>query len=240
MHGRPRQRVTSRSWTRYPMRPSLFREKPETDTSSARALACKAWAEVDKRKFTQARSHLMEALDLTRESGDRNQEAFLVGNLAVVAMYSKRFTEAEEHWRECQAISAELGDRVREMQVHINMAVVELMQGKDAEAREDLLVAIPSHQPIASRSLAYVLLTTSVWATRSGNHEAAAALLAASDTARDSLGLRTEEVDTWLRDEAIDTLRSSLGDAFDSAFAVGRQLGITEATTLAISTLGSS
>ena len=205
----------------------------------ARALVCKAWADVDHLRLPKARAHLTEALRLTRESGDRNEEGLVHGNLAVTEMYAKNYADAEEHWRDCLVISEELGDSDRRFQAHSNLGVIHLMRRNQSEARGHLLLAMSNVEPTTSRSLTYALLSTSLWAARAGAYEDAAALLAASDVARDSLEIRWEDVDAELRDEVITQLRSSMGDALDGALQAGRRLNATDAVELGLNVLRS-
>ena len=205
----------------------------------ARALVCKAWADIDHRRFPEARTHLTEALHLTRESGDRNEEGLVHGNLGVTEMYAKNYADAEDHWRDCLVIGEELGNRDRKFQVHSNLAVIQLMRGNQSEARGHLLLAMSHVETTTSRSLTYALLSTSLWAARANAYEEAAALLAASDVACDSLDIRWEDVDAELRDEVIRQLRSSMGDAFEGAMQAGSRLSPTDAVELGLNVLRS-
>jgi len=205
----------------------------------ARALVCKAWADIDHLRFSEARTHLTEALHLTRESGDRNEEALVLGNLGVTEMYAKNYADAVERWHECMAIAAELGDSGRVSEAHCNSAVVELMRGNQAEARGHLLLAMSHSDRTTSRSLTFILLSTSVWAARAGAYEEAAVLLAASDVARDSLDIRWEDVDAELRDEVISLLHSSKDDAFEGPIQAGSRLNATDAVELGLNVLRS-
>ncbi len=205
----------------------------------ARALVCKAWADIDHLRLPEARTHLTEALHLTRESGDRNEEGLVHGNLGVTEMYAKNYADAEEHWRDCLVIGEELGDSDRKFQVHLNLAVIQLMRGNQSEAREHLLLAMSHVETTTSRSLTYALLSTSLWAARANAYEEAAALLGASDVARNSLEIRWEDVDAELRDEVISQLHSSMGDAFERAIQAGRRLNATDAVELGLNVLRS-
>ena len=215
----------------------LSRKTGDGHLVAPRFLACKAWADIDHLRFSEACTHLTEALHLTRESGDRNEEGLVHGNLGVTEMYAKNYADAEEHWRDCLVIGEELGNRDRKFQVHSNLAVIQLMRGNQSEAREHLLLAMSSVESTTSRSLTYALLSTSVWAARAGAYEEALALLAASHGARDSLDIQLEDVDAELRDEVISELRSSMGDTFERAIQAGRRLNAIDAVELGLNVL---
>ena len=93
---------------------------------------------------------------------------------------------------------------------------------------------MPDIELITSQSLTFTLLSTSLWAARANAYEEAAALLGASDAARDSLDIRWPDVDAELRDEVISELHSSMGDALEGAIQAGRRLNATDAVELGL------
>jgi tetratricopeptide (TPR) repeat protein len=111
----------------------LDRTVSRADAKRARGLTA-----YTRGQYQEARALLLEALDLSREAGDRFCEASVLNNLANVEVQQRTWPLARGHYQECLELRREIGDRYGEAMVLNNLGNLEQREGRVAEGLQQL------------------------------------------------------------------------------------------------------
>jgi len=187
---------------------------------------------IDQGDYKKAREYTEQALALYRGLGVDTGIAFCLDNLGRIALVLGDYAGARVLIDESLKLNQELGDQ-RGIAISLNnLGLVALAQGELSEAQGLLL------QSIAYRnwpSVAGTLVALGHLALRQGQLPRAAALYGAAEQLCEQMKRALSLLETRLRDEDIDLLVETLGQAaFDQSYTDGRSLTPDEAVLLAM------
>jgi predicted ATPase/DNA-binding SARP family transcriptional activator len=172
-----------------------------------------------------ARSDYAEALKYCGTAGDGLGEASTLNNLAILELEQGNHQTARAYFSEALAICSGVRDvaLVPFLQYGVGLAAI---LDDDHEASEPAFVAaLHGARRTGQRSLvAYALLGIGVTRAYTGREVDAANLLGASSALFGELGEQPEPIESTLRDRALASVRSHLGDEVDRAVSAGQRL----------------
>lgn len=180
-----------------------------------------------------ARAAFEEALDLSRQIGNRSRIATALDNIGVLELAGGNLKAARSRIVEALEIFRDLGDLHETIAVSVNLGLVcHLEQDRENAARlfTDAVRAVgrAGDREILALALLGLALTTI-------ETETAARLHGAADVVLAQLGFSLEPLESRLCELDRARLRKALGDdSFESAYTIGRALSRTEAVALAI------
>jgi non-specific serine/threonine protein kinase len=190
------------------------------------------------------RSIRLEALDCFRRCGDDLLAAGELHMLYGLDLHAGRLEDAQAHLEEAVALAEPLGDRVFLYFFQGDLGMLRLIQRRHAEAaplvRNCLLAARQMGLVVGASE---VMLGAACCAAWQGEHEKAARLHGAADTAIKAAiidrTLMWSEAEESMRVREQAGLRQAMGEGrYDSAYRTGRQLSPADAVELALSREG--
>jgi tetratricopeptide (TPR) repeat protein len=204
----------------------------------ALALARQADAYDAAGNIERTRELLEEALVIARDSPNQRLLCSTLNNSAEAALYFHDLDAARERLEEAVAIGEARDDSGLLIYAKRNLATVLVAQGKTRAAepilRDALLLAESTGEPVA---FAYALMACAFAASSVGDDERAAALHGAGDAVFAEIGSSPEPLETKMRAEDIERIRSRIGfDAFDAASRRGAGLSRDDVVALAVET----
>jgi len=180
-----------------------------------------------------ARHPLEEALDLSRQIGNRSRIATALDNIGILELAAGNLKAARSRIAEALEIFRELGDLHETIAVSVNLGLVcYLEQDRENAARlfTDAVRAVGRGGDAEILALALLGLALTRIET-----ETAARLHGAADVVLEQLGFSLEPLESRLRERDHARLRKALGDdSFRSAYTTGHALSRAEAVALAI------
>jgi len=204
---------------------ALYRDLGEAP-SIARMLHELGSIELAEGHYEQALPMYEESVELVRQSGDRRRYSIGLSNLGALMHELGDFTRALSLQEDALGIQREVGDRDAVAMTLHNLARTELRMGRPDRCRELLAESLHVSRELGYRELiAYCLEGFGEFAIAAGDDERAARLLGAADALFQRLGVPMHGSERESYDQAVVTLRASLGDdAFAAAEAAGREL----------------
>ncbi|HLY26763.1 MAG TPA: tetratricopeptide repeat protein, partial [Aggregatilineales bacterium] len=219
------------------------------DRSDPRALAIKAGAvrhlgtvAADLSDYPLARKYLEQALALSREIGDRVDEAATLNNLGNVARYEDKYEEARTYLEDALSIRRESGDRRGEEAVLNNLGEVAREEGNLTGARSYLEQSLRISREVEDRSGEGIALETlGKIAEEEGDYLRAQTYLQQSLALSHATGDRRDE------DQALDDLGQLSDEEGDYAHAwayleqalkLAREIGDRREESQALALLG--
>ena len=184
---------------------------------------------------SEARQHLLEAIELLRAVGDRSTEAEALGNLAILDMQEGNVGASRDEWERAVAIALELRDEKRSVIGLEQVGLAALLQGDAVAARRHLEDALVLADRIGIRTLVpSLLLVIGLCRLEEDAKEEAVLLFGASEQLYEDLGTLCNAGMEFLRRSALDRLRGSMGEEVDELLERGRRLSVAEATDVAL------
>ncbi|MGO8959554.1 MAG: ATP-binding protein [Streptosporangiaceae bacterium] len=182
----------------------------------------------------------LEALDCFRRCGDELLAATELHMIYGLDLHSGQLTAAQSHLEEAVALAEALRDEVRLYFFRSDLVILRLIQGRHADAEPEVrrcLLAVRRTGLVAGA--AEVILGAACCAAWQGDHDRAARLHAAADTAIESaMGNRTimwSEAEQQMRVREQGQLRELMvAGAYDAAYRAGRLLSPADAVELAL------
>ncbi len=173
-----------------------------------------------------ARTHLEEALALTRALGNKRDLAAASNALAQLYRMEGRLDAAEPLYREAVELARELGDREIIAAGLLNLAMVSIRRGQHEHARTLLLEVLAIAEAIGSRPAAQSAVEVSAGlAAASQAWEDAARFFGAAEAQAEENGLQRDPADEAFLSPLIARAKQVLGDQhFSAARAAGRAL----------------
>jgi predicted ATPase/class 3 adenylate cyclase/DNA-binding winged helix-turn-helix (wHTH) protein len=186
---------------------------------------------------TEARKHLMKAIELLGAVGDRRSEAMVVGNLAILEMQEGNFAAARDRWERATTIALELHDERRSVVGLYQLGLAELFLEDPGAARPHLEQALLLADRFGLRNqLPSLILVLGLCRQQEGDEEGAVLLLGASAQLYKDLGIVCQEGLEVVRELALGQLFESLGEKeVDELLERGR--GLSAAQTIDIARL---
>jgi tetratricopeptide (TPR) repeat protein len=190
------------------------------------------------------RSIRLEALDCFRRCGDDLLAAGELHMLYGLDLHAGRLEDAQAHLEEAVALAEPLGDRVFLYFFQGDLGMLRLIQRRHAEAaplvRNCLLAARQMGLVVGASE---VMLGAACCAAWQGEHEKAARLHGAADTAIKAAiidrTLMWSEAEESMRVREQAGLRQAMGEGrYDAAYRTGRLLSPADAVELALSREG--
>ena len=173
-----------------------------------------------------ARHPLEEALDLSRQIGNRSRIATALDNIGILELAAGNLKAARSRIAEALEIFRELGDLHETIAVSVNLGLVcYLEQDRENAARlfTDAVRAVGRGGDAEILALALLGLALTRIET-----ETAARLHGAADVVLEQLGFSLEPLESRLRERDHARLRKALGDdSFQSAYTTGHALSRT-------------
>ncbi len=209
-------------------------ESIRSDRLLAWALQRKAGA-VEKHDLDQSTALCRRALGLVRNIGDRRSEESALTNVALCEAMKGNLELARQSWNDALAIAYELGNQLGQSIILNCLGDLTLEEGDADLAYVDLCRSLRIARRIGSRRFqAYGLLSLAATATALGLVGQSATLHGAADALFEELGHPPETPAARTQRRSLSTLHEAMGEAFDSAYATGRQLELDAAIELAL------
>ena len=185
---------------------------------------------------TEARGHLLKAIELLSAVGDRRTEAMALGNLAVLEMQEGNFEAARDRWERAAKISLEVRDERRSVVGLAQLGLAELFLADAVGARTHLEQALLLADRIGLRNqLPSLILVFGLCRQQEGAEGESVLLLGASEQLHRDLGVAWHgQSMVFLRELALGELRRSLGEAVDELLDRGRHLSLIEVSDIAL------
>ena len=147
-------------------------------TARVRALNAAALIAHNQGDYTAARTFAVEALALSRDSGDKRETGAALNCLAILAGKHDDFIEARSLLEESLAIRRELGDRAATALTLSNLGLLDFRRGDIASARSILAESLSISREVDHKhGIATALLNLGDVARRVGDQETACALI---------------------------------------------------------------
>jgi predicted ATPase/class 3 adenylate cyclase len=209
-------------------------ESIRSDRLLAWALQRKAGA-FEKRDLDQSTALCRRALGLVRNIGDRRSEESALTNVALCEAMKGNLDLARESWNDALAIANELGNELGQSVILNCLGDLTLEEGDPQRAYVDLCRSLRIARRTGSRRFqAYGLLSLAATATALGLVRQSATLHGAADVLFEDLGHPPEAPAARTQRRSLRKLHEAMGEAFDSAYATGRQLELDAAIELAL------
>jgi class 3 adenylate cyclase/predicted ATPase len=100
----------------------------------------------------QARHHFAQALELYRETGDRQGESATINNLGGANFEMGEHAQAKNYYSQSLQLSREIGDRLGEARATNNLGIISVVQSDYASAEQYYLQALDIFREIGHRS----------------------------------------------------------------------------------------
>jgi predicted ATPase/class 3 adenylate cyclase len=202
----------------------------------ALALARQADAYDAAGKIERTRELLEEALAIARGSSNQRLLCALLNNSAEAALHFRDLDAALERLEEAVSIGEAREDVDLLMYAKRNLGTVLVAHGDVGAAkpvlRDAILLAERTGGPVP---FAYAVMGCAFAASSVGDHERAAALHGAADAVFAEIGGSPEPLETKMRAEDVERIRSRMGDdAFDAASRRGAGLSRDDVVALAV------
>jgi predicted ATPase/DNA-binding SARP family transcriptional activator len=198
----------------------------------ARSIAYLALVEDD---HDRARSLYEDASRRARETGDEWTLAMSVSNRGDLALNEGDYGQASALCSESLTLQRKLGD-TRGMAISLNnLAYAALYEGRFREALAPLQESLTLAHELGDRDgIAYRLEGLSVVAAAQGDASRAARLLGGADVLFEGIEADLDPAERDLHERTLTEVRDRLGEeAFASAWAEGRAMGLSEAVAYA-------
>ncbi|XP_078359151.1 uncharacterized protein LOC144643699 isoform X1 [Oculina patagonica] len=101
--------------------------------------------------YVKAKEHFEDALEISKEIGDRKGQATFYGNLGTVFLFLCDYVKAKDHFEDALAISKEIGDRKGQATFYGNLGTVFQSVGEYEKAKEYLGKALAITTEIGDR-----------------------------------------------------------------------------------------
>jgi predicted ATPase/class 3 adenylate cyclase/Tfp pilus assembly protein PilF len=195
----------------------------------ARALHDLAELAVERGEYERAQGLYEAAIATASEVGYPGTGSLL--NLGDLALIQHDYERADELSRRALAQLREQGKYQHESIALSNLAQVELRRGRYAESLSRLEEGLALTQRLGyDEGSAAFLQTLAALLAAQGRPREAARMLAASETALETLGIRLGPTEQYTRESAIQAVEALLSDeAYAQAAASGRSMNIDEA-----------
>ncbi len=186
----------------------------------------------------RAQALYTECLEVSRRLGLANDIATATLNLGVVAAFREDFETTQSRYEDALAIWTEHGiidAQAFTLQNLGNLALYDLRDHHRAMERyhESLAIYRELNDTIGTT---YCLIGLAGVAGRAGQHERAASLYGAAEAVLETIGHVPHAAMRELQDSLMAEIRAAAGDdVFDDALAIGRNLTLPAAVTLALS-----
>ncbi len=182
-----------------------------------------------------AQTSLLEALRLSREDGNAQQEGEVLHQLAMVASQRSNAAEAESLFRQSIEVRSAKGRRDESAMSLVFLAAVTMAQGDMSTARESIREAIEIGLSLRDRRSAWSLDMLAGIAAADGSAERALRLAGAARAMFESTGQKPPA--TWHQFTSAfeDAARRALpADRAQAAWDAGHALGFEEALAYAL------
>jgi non-specific serine/threonine protein kinase len=183
---------------------------------------------------TSAAERLLdEALPVVRRIGDPDLLAMTLINYGWLTSQLNQIDRAEQALRESLELFRQIGER-RTIPYTLNLLALLAWRRGDPERASSLLVEglVFSRDLGAQLAVVNSLTTLGTIAVEAAQHNIAARLLGAAENIRQTIGSPVMPVERPILMQTISTARVRLGDsAFDSTWAMGRELSFDDAVT---------
>ncbi len=218
------------------IRDGLERAEKAGDRSGvARALFLSGLLDSARQRLDAAQTSLLEALRLSREDGNAQQEGEVLHQLAMVASQRSNAAEAESLFRQSIEVRSAKGRRDESAMSLVFLAAVTMAQGDMSTARESIREAIEIGLSLRDRRSAWSLDMLAGIAAADGSAERALRLAGAARAMFESTGQKPPA--TWHQFTSAfeDAARRALpADRAQAAWDAGHALGFEEALAYAL------
>ncbi|HEY1368655.1 MAG TPA: BTAD domain-containing putative transcriptional regulator [Gaiellaceae bacterium] len=168
-----------------------------------------------------------------RRLGNRTRLGIALANLGVVATERGDLDAAERLTQEALALHRELDDHQSAMVDSFNLGRVVAERGDPARAASLFAETLAAARAMGYREVIAYSLSGLGDVTAADDPERAAHLLGASEGQLEVLGVRPDSSERDLHERARERVRALLGDGFEEAVTVGRELTPDQAAELA-------
>lgn len=203
---------------------------------AARSLYQLAIVSLDDDNADAAEISLKEGLALAEELADQQILGLLCNGFGELARMRGDHSSAFDHYQRSLAYNRKAGDRVRETTSLINLGATALLMGNAEAAGSLYLEGLGISSAMADMNGTHYCLegvAGTYWAERDA--ETAAVLYGAAEASRRATNLLIEPADLAIYQQALDSVRRSVADKFDSLFARGSAMKLGDAVALALS-----
>ena len=210
-------------------------EKARDRSGVARALFLSGLLDSARQRLDAAQTSLLEALRLSREDGNAQQEGEVLHQLAMVASQRSNAAEAESLFRQSIEVRSAKGRRDESAMSLVFLAAVTMAQGDMSTARESIREAIEIGLSLRDRRSAWSLDMLAGIAAADGSAERALRLAGAARAMFESTGQKPPA--TWHQFTSAfeDAARRALpADRAQAAWDAGHALGFEEALAYAL------
>jgi tetratricopeptide (TPR) repeat protein len=190
--------------------------------------------------FDQARQRYEEALETSRQAGNRMSVATQLNNLGVLAMRQQDLGAARTMFDQATNEMRALGDQSSLSMALGNLGNIALKQGDLPAARTYLMEALKITMELgAQRQLPMLLEQAADFADRLGDPSRAVTLRGAADALREDAGTPVGAAERQHEESVVAHLRERVGaSAFEEAWSVGRSTALEDAVTQSQTWLG--
>ena len=178
----------------------------------------------------QARQWLDTALPLMRQSGDLWNMAFTLNNYGEVARVLGDYDQAEIYYRQTEELYTQADAKGDQARLVHTFGYIAMHKGNYDEAQTFFLKGLEDFIKLGNhRGIAECLAGIAGLATVQGKHAWAAPLLAAAEHQLHSFGGDWWPADRVEIDRALESMRSALGDNFDTLWKQGSTMKVDDA-----------
>jgi len=185
-------------------------------------------------EFQRARSLYEEVLAHARQSGDPWKVGTALVHLGDLALAEGDYERAAQLCKEGLEQNRASGDAMNQAIASMNLAMAQLQLHDFPQAAASVREALRISVDVGDRDQAALcLLVVGALAEARGEPEAAARLVAFTDSYCSDSGYTLEPAERRLHEQLVGALRASLGVAYDAACSDGRELSFEDALELA-------